>query len=78
MDKSKYDMATAFRKRIEHVDRILIFLRNVQERDLIILMQETGFVSRPEKFICEKADIETLIRAFENDKKELEEAFNAL
>ena len=78
MELSKYERATIFRKSIDHIDKILVFLNNVQEHDLIIKMEETGFVSCPELFICEKTDTDVLIRAFEREKKELEEAFAAL
>lgn len=78
MDMSKYERAMLLRKRIEHVNKSLLFLSNVQQHGLRIIMQETGFVSRPEKFICEEADTNVLIKAFESDRRELEKAFEAL
>ena len=78
MEMSKYDRATSFLKNIEHIDKLIEFLRNVLERNLTISMEEAGFMSRPEYFICEKVDIEVMILAFEREKKELEEAFKAL
>ena len=78
MELSKYERATLFRKYIDHIDKLLVFLNNVQEHDLVLRMEETGFVSRPEFFICEKTDTSVLISAFEREKQELEEAFAAL
>lgn len=78
MDMSKYDRARIIRERIAHVDKILEFLHSVLKHNLGISMEETGFVSHPAKAFCDEPDIGVLIRAFERDKKELEEAFEAL
>jgi hypothetical protein len=78
MEQVKYDLATRYLENIKHIDELTGFLNNVLEHGLTISMEESGFVSRPERFLCNKTDIEIIILAFKREKQELEEAFKAL
>ena len=78
MEKTKYDIATAMLRRIEHVDKLLTWLYEMQNNNRKIMLSETERTTGPHHIFCEDVDYKVFILALEKDKKDCEEAFAKL
>jgi uncharacterized protein YjgD (DUF1641 family) len=78
MEIQKYNKATEILKNIEHIDKVLEFIKSVKKSGLTIMMRECGFVAHPEDVILEKWEFDSLIETYENIKKKLEQELEEL
>lgn len=80
MEKSKYDRATLFLKRINHIDHTLVFIHEAAEKNLGLRIERDLLKDeyQTHRIVLDEADIEMLIHALEKDKKDMEEAFKML
>lgn len=78
MDIQKYDKATEILKNIEHIDKVLNFIKSVKKSGLTIMMRECGFVAHPESVMLEKWEFDDLIETYETIKYRLEQELDEL
>ena len=78
MNIQKYNEATEILKNIEHIDKVLRFIKNVKCSELTITIRECGFVAHPEYIVLERWELDSLIETYENIKKKLEQELEEL
>lgn len=72
MDIQKYNKATEILKNIEHINKVIEFIRSIKNSGTTIRMEESGFVSHPESVMLEKWEFDDLIETYEAIKYRLE------
>lgn len=78
MEIQKYNKATEILKNIEHIDKVLEFIKSVKKSGLTIMMRECGFVAHPENVVLEKWEFDSLIETYESIKKKLKQELEEL
>lgn len=75
MKTETFDKAKELLERIDHIEKVLIYLKDVQNSKLFITMRESGFVSRPKEEKITDSELIFVIEAYEKEKEKLNQEF---
>lgn len=70
-----FDKAKDLLDRIDHIEKVLIYLKDVQDANHFITMRECGFVSHPKEEKITDCELAFVIEAYEKEKEKLNQKF---
>jgi hypothetical protein len=70
-----FDKAKDLLDRIDHIEKVLIYLKDVQDAKHFITMSECGFASHPNEEKITNSELAFVIEAYEKEKEKLSQEF---
>lgn len=75
MKTETFDKAKELLERIDHIEKVLIYLKDVQNSKLFITMRESGFVAHPKEEKITDSELIFVIETYEKEKEKLNQEF---
>jgi hypothetical protein len=70
-----FDKAKELLDRLNHIEKVLIYLKDVQASKHFITMMECGFVAHPKEEKITDSELTFVIEAYEKEKENLKQEF---